>query len=175
MDFRAGSGLLWPAGTSKSVPFAAPPYWETECKSRARSNPYYEKRGLPVRKRKKVPARTAPAAPARDLGADALRAGRAIQKFVVKATPPTLRALRIAANEALRFARWSGKMIAEHGPPLMRKLKAYSIETYQFARKISADGMEWYRRRRENRQKIVDKKEPGPPVTASRDIRDGAD
>jgi type IV secretory pathway TraG/TraD family ATPase VirD4 len=153
MDFRAGAGLLWPAGTSKSVPFAAPPYWEIpELKSRARSNPYYEKRGLPVRKSKKAPVRTAPAAPARDLGADALRAGRAIQKFVVKATPPTLRALRIAANEGIRFARWTGKMIAEHGPPTMRKLKAFGIEAFQFARKTSADGMEWYRRTRENRQ-----------------------
>jgi len=174
MDFRNGSGLLWPAGTSKSVPFTAPPYWETDCKPRARSNPYYETRGLPVRKRKKVPARTAPAAPPRDLGADARRAGRAIQAFVVKATPPTLRALRIAANETIRFARWSGRMIAEHGPPLMQKLKAYSIEAYRFARKTSADGMEWYRRTRENRQKIEDKKEPGPPVAASRDIRDGS-
>jgi len=46
MDFRAGSGLLWPAGTSKSVPFMAPPYWEIpQLKSRARSNPYYAAAG----------------------------------------------------------------------------------------------------------------------------------
>ncbi|HEY2068131.1 MAG TPA: type IV secretory system conjugative DNA transfer family protein [Rhizomicrobium sp.] len=42
MDFGTGSGLLWPAGTSKSVPFIAPPYWEIpELNARARSNPYY--------------------------------------------------------------------------------------------------------------------------------------
>lgn len=173
MDFRAGSGLLWPAGTSKSVPFYAPPYWETDCKSRARGNPYYENAGMPVRKPKKILARATPVARPRDLSADALRAGRAIQKFVVRATPPTLRALRIAANEGIRFARWTGKMVAQHGPPLMRKVKAYSIEAYKFARKTSADGMEWYRRTRESRQLIAVKKEPGPPVTASRDSNDG--
>ncbi len=175
MDFREGSGLLWPAGTSKSVPFYAPPYWETECKSRARGNPYYEQMGLPVKRAKKVVAPTKPATPPRNLSADALRAGRAVQAFVVKATPPTLRALRIAANETLRFAQWTGRMIVTHGPPLLRKLKTLSIETYQYARRKSADGMEWYRRARENRQLILDKKEPGPPLTASRDIRDGLD
>jgi len=173
MDFRAGSGLLWPAGTSKSVPFYAPPYWETDSKSRARGNPYYESMGLPVRKPKKVVAQTKPATPPRDLTADALRAGRAVQAFVVKATPPTLRALRIAANETLRFARWTGRMIAEHGPPLLRKIKAYGIEAYKSARKKSAEGAEWYRRTRENRLLLADKKEPGPPVTASRDSDEG--
>jgi hypothetical protein len=172
MDFRAGAGLLWPAGTSKSVPFYAPPYWETECKSRARGNPYYETKGLPARKPKKATAPAKPATPPRDLSADALRAGRAVQALVVKATPPTLRALRIAANETMRFARWTGRMIVTHGPPLLRKLKALSVETYQYARKKSADGLEWYRRTRETRLLTTDKKEPGPPITASRDSGD---
>jgi type IV secretion system protein VirD4 len=42
MDFPAGAGLLWPAGTSKSVPFSAPSYWDVSAlKSCARPNPYY--------------------------------------------------------------------------------------------------------------------------------------
>jgi type IV secretion system protein VirD4 len=42
MDFSAGAGLLWPAGTSKSVPFTAPSYWEMpDCIARAEQNPYF--------------------------------------------------------------------------------------------------------------------------------------
>jgi type IV secretion system protein VirD4 len=41
MDLPKGSGLLWPAGTSKSVPFRAPSYWTMgELAERARPNPY---------------------------------------------------------------------------------------------------------------------------------------
>jgi type IV secretion system protein VirD4 len=41
MDLPKGSGLLWPAGTSKSVPFRAPSYWTRgELAERARPNPY---------------------------------------------------------------------------------------------------------------------------------------
>jgi type IV secretion system protein VirD4 len=41
MDFRQGEGLLWPAGTSKSVPFHALPYWtDPQINSRAKPNPY---------------------------------------------------------------------------------------------------------------------------------------
>ncbi|MBI3677359.1 MAG: type IV secretory system conjugative DNA transfer family protein [Proteobacteria bacterium] len=44
MDFSAGSGLLWPAGTSKSVPFSAPSYWDVpDLERRAQSNPYYRR------------------------------------------------------------------------------------------------------------------------------------
>jgi type IV secretion system protein VirD4 len=46
MDFPAGAGLLWPAGTSRSVPFYAPSYWESATlKSRAGKNPYYANEG----------------------------------------------------------------------------------------------------------------------------------
>ncbi len=46
MDLPTGSGLLWPAGTSKSVPFYAAPYWDDpELKKRAKPNPYYIERG----------------------------------------------------------------------------------------------------------------------------------
>lgn len=42
MDFPAGAGLLWPAGSSKSVAFHAPSYWEVpELRSRAQPNPYH--------------------------------------------------------------------------------------------------------------------------------------
>jgi type IV secretion system protein VirD4 len=45
MDFTEGSGLLWPAGTSKSVPFFAPSYWrEPAYADRAQPNPYYQSR-----------------------------------------------------------------------------------------------------------------------------------
>jgi type IV secretion system protein VirD4 len=43
MDLPSGSGLLWPAGTSKSVPFLAPSYWDIPAlKSVAEPNPYFE-------------------------------------------------------------------------------------------------------------------------------------
>jgi type IV secretion system protein VirD4 len=45
MDFSTGSGLLWPAGTSKSVPFSAPSYWDvSDLNRRAARNPYYDRR-----------------------------------------------------------------------------------------------------------------------------------
>lgn len=50
MDFPAGSGLLWPSGTSKSIPFTAPPYWDLrELKSRAQPNPYYSSKPVNVK------------------------------------------------------------------------------------------------------------------------------
>jgi type IV secretion system protein VirD4 len=64
IDLPAGSGLLWASGSSKSVPFHAPSYWETDCRSRAKANPYYELAGKPVKK--PAPATTqspAPSAP----------------------------------------------------------------------------------------------------------------
>jgi type IV secretory pathway TraG/TraD family ATPase VirD4 len=43
MDLREGAGLIWTAGSSKSVPFTAPPYWtRRESAGRAQSNPYYQ-------------------------------------------------------------------------------------------------------------------------------------
>jgi type IV secretion system protein VirD4 len=42
MGLPAGVGILWPAGTDRSVPFVAPQYFEIpELRSRARPNPYY--------------------------------------------------------------------------------------------------------------------------------------
>lgn len=42
MDIREGAGLMWPAGTSKSVPFFAPSYWQDPAVARrAMPNPYY--------------------------------------------------------------------------------------------------------------------------------------
>ena len=42
MDIREGAGLMWPAGTSKSVPFFAPSYWQDiTVAGRAQTNPYY--------------------------------------------------------------------------------------------------------------------------------------
>lgn len=43
MDLPAGSGLLWTAGSSKSIPFRAPPYWDMpDLKPRASPNPYHQ-------------------------------------------------------------------------------------------------------------------------------------
>jgi len=40
--------LIWPAGTSKSIPFFAPPYWaDPAVKHLAEPNPYHEQRGRP--------------------------------------------------------------------------------------------------------------------------------
>jgi type IV secretion system protein VirD4 len=44
MDLKEGSGLIWPSGTSKSVPFFAPGYWDDrEIAGRASPNPYFQK------------------------------------------------------------------------------------------------------------------------------------
>jgi type IV secretion system protein VirD4 len=43
MELGEGSGLMWPSGTSKSVPFFAPSYWQIPaCRSHASPNPYYQ-------------------------------------------------------------------------------------------------------------------------------------
>jgi type IV secretion system protein VirD4 len=43
MDFPSGTGLIWPAGTSMSVPFFAPEYWNiSELRGRAMPNPYHQ-------------------------------------------------------------------------------------------------------------------------------------
>jgi len=45
MDFRKGSGLIFVAGSAKTIPFNAPDYWDIPLlKSRAQPNPYYELR-----------------------------------------------------------------------------------------------------------------------------------
>jgi type IV secretion system protein VirD4 len=41
MDLPQGGGLLWVAGTSKSIPFLAPSYWAMSIGARANPNPYY--------------------------------------------------------------------------------------------------------------------------------------
>jgi type IV secretion system protein VirD4 len=41
MDMPEGAGLLWPAGTSKSVPFAAKPYWQMPVSKFAKPDPYF--------------------------------------------------------------------------------------------------------------------------------------
>lgn len=42
VDLPEGAGLIWPAGTSKSVPFYAEPYWQIAgIAARAGRNPYY--------------------------------------------------------------------------------------------------------------------------------------
>ncbi|HUB95866.1 MAG TPA: type IV secretory system conjugative DNA transfer family protein [Stellaceae bacterium] len=42
IDLPAGAGLLWQAGIAKAFPFLGHPYWEiTECRKRAKPNPYY--------------------------------------------------------------------------------------------------------------------------------------
>lgn len=40
MDFAEGAGLLWPAGSSKSVPFFSNPYWKMKLNVHAKPNPY---------------------------------------------------------------------------------------------------------------------------------------
>jgi type IV secretion system protein VirD4 len=43
MEMPKGGGLIFPAGTAKSIPFAAAPYWKIpELNARADPNPYYE-------------------------------------------------------------------------------------------------------------------------------------
>ena len=48
MDIPEGAGLLWLAGSSKSVPFVAPSYWHIpECQAWAKPNPYYRSHAKP--------------------------------------------------------------------------------------------------------------------------------
>ena len=43
VDMPVGSGLIFGAGSSASIPFYAPPYWDIpEIRSRAQPNPYYQ-------------------------------------------------------------------------------------------------------------------------------------
>jgi hypothetical protein len=145
-----------------------------DLKSRARGNPYYENAGMPVRKPAKPSVRpAATAAPAQKTESETARAARAIVEAGKKALPPAMKATKTGAIKTLTFLGWAGMVIAKETPPLMRKLKAFGIEAYQYLRKASADAMERYRRSRENRQEIEVRKEPGPPVTASRDSDEG--
>ncbi|MGD0192892.1 MAG: type IV secretory system conjugative DNA transfer family protein [Rhizomicrobium sp.] len=175
MDFPTGSGLLWPAGTSKSVPFYAPSYWDMpELKSRARSNPYFAATGVFARKPSKAAAPpAAKAAPAPKAESETARAIRSAQQAAMKAVPPAMQAIKRGTITGLEFLGWAGLMAFKHTPPLVRKLKASAIEAAGRARKATNDAIATYQRSREQRGQPATKIEPGPPVTASRDVIDG--
>jgi len=169
MDFPAGSGLLWPAGTSMSVPFMAPPYWEIpELKSRANGNPYYPGSGWRPPKRTQVAVRKPPSTPAQQ-GAQANQA----QSMLAKAIPPTVKAAKIAGRATMRFLRWSAKIASEEFPPLMRFLKNLGAEIGQAIGSASKRHWIAYRHDRELTLQTKRMNEPGPPVTASRNSGEG--
>ena len=156
MDFREGSGLLWPAGTSKSVPFAAPSYWDvSEFKSRAGSNPYYQSPTAQTASAK-VPA------PAFASADDSLHD---VKGAWAKASTHIKAAIKWTATNALRFARWAAKTAARELPPLMRKVHAFAL---QCARVIKEE-FRAFRQTPEGHETAAKIENPGPPVEASRD------
>ncbi len=173
MDFPTGSGLLWPAGTSKSVPFYAPSYWDMpDLKSRARSNPYFAATGTFARRPSKAAARpAAKTAPAPKAQSETARAIRSAQRAAMKAVPPAMQAIKKGTITGLEFLGWAGLMAFKHTPPLVRKLKASAIETAGRAHKATSDAIVAYQRSREQRSQPASKIEPGPPVAASRDAQ----
>jgi type IV secretion system protein VirD4 len=155
MDFPAGSGLLWPANTSMSVPFVAPPYWEVpELKSRANGNPYYPGSGWKPPKRivRKI---NPPAEP----GAQATQA----PSLLAKAIPPTVKAAKIAGRSAMRFLGWLG----EEAPPFFHFVGKVLVEVGQAI--ASASKRHWADYRAMRRLRLEAKADPGPPKEASRD------
>ncbi len=162
MEFAPGSGLLWPAGSSRSVPFIAPSYWETDAKRLAKSNPYYEMAGKPVRKPAPASAAATPSSPA------ATRPS-ALREAAKKYLPVAMQWTKTATIASLTFLGWLGLTIAQKTPPLMRRLKALALEAFHYIRAQSQAAMERYEQMRASRSVAIDKKEPGPPLTASRD------
>lgn len=129
MDFKQGAGLLWPVGTSKSVPFYAHPYWHwKKLYDRANPNPYHEGSN--------------PVPPVRS-------------RITGEILPPH----KVAVNRALNAierkigeaARSGWNAAREKTLSLVRKPQAQSVEISQASKDNQAQ------------------KEPGPPVTASRD------
>lgn len=161
MDFGTGSGLLWPAGTSKSVPFLAPSYWDvSEFKSHAGSNPYYQS-PTAQQASAKVPAPVSTSAD--DFSRNLKEAWADIYPHIKSAAEWT-------ATNALRFARWAAKTAARELPPLMRKLHAFAMQCARVVREEFNSS----RQVPENRQSITETKKLGPPVEASRDVGDSA-
>jgi type IV secretion system protein VirD4 len=155
MDFPAGSGLLWPAGTSMSVPFLAPPYWEVpELKSRANGNPYYPGSGWRPPRRKQVAVRGSSAV--------ATRQGE-VPSLLARAIPPALKAARFAGRQSMRFLRWLG----EEAPPFFHFVGKVLVEVGQAI--ASASKRHWADYRALRRSRLEAKADPGPPAEASRD------
>lgn len=156
MDFREGSGLLWPAGTSKSVPFAAPPYWEvSEFKARAGSNPYYQSAS------QSPTAQAASAKVPAPASASADDFQRAMKDAWAKAQPHIKTAAIWIGTNALRFARWAAQTAARELPPLMRKLRAFAVQSFRVIR----DEFKVVRHAPDD----AETKKLGPPVEAGRD------
>lgn len=121
MDLREGTGLLWPAGSSRSIPFDAPPYWDIAAlKSRARPNPYYQTKLLRPQKASARPAK-APlgAALARALQRDAQQIAALATDRAQHATRVFLRASKqgMDAYRASRDARKTRAAGKAPGPP----------------------------------------------------------
>jgi len=105
---------------------------------------------------------------AQTIGANTVRLMQSAKQAAIKAAPPTMRALRKGGTETLRFLRLAGKVAAREIPPILRKLQAWAGEILRIIIKACKDGMEAYRRSREN-QRHADKIEP--PATPSEGLR----
>jgi type IV secretion system protein VirD4 len=154
MDLPTGSGLLWPAGTSKSVPFFAPPYWEVpEFNARAGSNPYYQS----------LTAQTASAKLPVQASARTGDFQRALKDAWIRIQPHIKAAAAWTATNAERFARWAAQAAARELPPLMRKLHAFALQCAQ----VIADEFDGARKAlRLSKPQQIEKLDP--PVEAGR-------
>jgi type IV secretion system protein VirD4 len=160
MDFREGSGLLWPAGTSKSVPFLAPSYWQVpDLQSRARNNPYYQSTTA-------SPARAV--VPAASVPVNKLVTGA--QAIAIKTAPHIKRGAAWTATNALRLARWTATQVAEQLPPLMRKLQAFALQCARVIR----DQFNKSRQTPPRLEPVAEHEKLGPPVEAGRDASESA-
>ncbi len=161
MDFREGSGLLWPAGTSKSVPFLAPSYWQMpELESRAQNSPYYSSAITPPA-RAQVPAAASSTTNKLVSGAQASAA---------KLAPHIKRGASWVATNALRLARWTASTLARELPPLMRKLHAFALQCAHLIR----EKYKTFRDVPERLEPTPEQKTLGPPAEAGRDATEVA-
>ncbi|MDE2133323.1 MAG: type IV secretory system conjugative DNA transfer family protein [Alphaproteobacteria bacterium] len=156
MDFREGSGLLWPAGTSKSVPFLAPSYWQVpELQSRAQNNPYYQSATTP-------PARAQVPAPASGRTNKLVTGAQAI---AIKSAPHIKRGAAWAATNTVKVARWAAETAARELPPLMRRLQAFALQCARVIR----DQFNKSRQTSPRLEPLAEHEKLGPPVEAGRD------
>jgi len=159
MDLPAGCGVFWPAGTSKTVPFIAPSYWQVpELAAHADANPYFPS------------ARTTPALPRRKPVSHRPSLALAVTKAMARdsyklakwSAPHIKHGLYVVGMATIRFARRSYVFALYELPPIMR-------EFYATTRAICLGLADAYRAGkasyRHNRQKGAAKS--GPPAPPS--------
>jgi type IV secretion system protein VirD4 len=128
MDLGEGAGLLWPSGTSKSVPFFGPSYWDVpEFKSRAGGNPYY---GQPLQVTARPPNALSAPADERSSGADQLPV------LSYRPAPDRVEQIGLVIDAVAQFFSRCGGWIARQTPVVLNAIKVGAIWSWRMARKI---------------------------------------